>query len=80
VVALLQDEVRWLNHLEKKLSQGPRPTCDAEELSEELDVCAILFVIINFDFYAFLGRLLRISWPVSLSASPYVQKKFFFSI
>ena len=38
VTALLQDEARWLDQLEKKLSRGPRPTCDAEELSEELDV------------------------------------------
>jgi len=41
VVAILQDEVRWLDQLEKKLSCGPRPTCDAEELSEELDVCTV---------------------------------------
>ena len=40
-VALLRDEVWWLDQLEKKLSRGPRPTCDAEELSEELDVCII---------------------------------------
>jgi len=38
LVALLQDEMQWLDQLEKKLSRGPRPTCDAEELSEDLDV------------------------------------------
>ena len=46
-VALLRDEVQWLDQLEKKLSCGPRPTCDAEELSEELDVC------FHFLYYCF---------------------------
>jgi hypothetical protein len=43
--AVLHDETRWLDQLEKKLSVGPRPTGDAEELSEELDVSAFIITL-----------------------------------
>jgi hypothetical protein len=42
-VGLLRDEMRWLDQLERKLATGPRPTGDAEELSEELDVSELVF-------------------------------------
>jgi hypothetical protein len=41
-VGLLRDELRWLDQLERKLATGPRPTGDAEELSEELDVSGLI--------------------------------------
>jgi len=44
-VALVREEIWWLDQLERKLSRGPRPTCDAEELSEDLDVCTSLSFI-----------------------------------
>jgi len=47
-VALLGGEIWWLDQLEKKLSRGPRPTCDAEELSEDLDVCVVFICFCCF--------------------------------
>lgn len=58
IVVLLRDEAWWLDQLEKKLSRGPRPTCDAEELSEDLDVSVYIISACIFIFI-FLFILLK---------------------
>ena len=35
---LLGEEYKWLDSLDSKLSEGPKASVDAEEISEELDV------------------------------------------
>lgn len=49
IVGLLKKESQWLDQLELLLSKGPRPSEDAEELSEDLDV-SFSSSIISFMF------------------------------
>ena len=61
--AILKDETQWLDQLEKKLSNGPRPSSDAEELSEELDVGLLfinMFLASHIRSIRFLSRLYKI--------------------
>ncbi len=50
LLALVAQEMDWLDKLEKRLRKSPKSAADAEEISEELDVC-ILF----FTFFLVLG-------------------------
>ena len=36
----------WLDKLEKRLRKSPKSAADAEEISEELDVCTLLICIL----------------------------------
>ena len=45
VTALLVEENQWVESVEKLLRAPPKSSMDAEEISEELDVSAILYPI-----------------------------------
>lgn len=46
-VALVAQEMDWLDKLEKRLRKSPKSAADAEEISEELDVCiAFIFNVV----------------------------------
>lgn len=41
-LALIAQEMDWLDKLEKRLKKSPKSAADAEEISEELDVNRIV--------------------------------------
>ena len=44
IAAVMKEEMRWQEQMDKILSRKPRPSGDAEELAEELDVRMTLSV------------------------------------
>ena len=46
VAALLVEENQWVESVEKLLRAPPKSSMDAEEISEELDVSAILALFV----------------------------------
>jgi hypothetical protein len=66
VVVLTAQECDWQDKLEKKLMRSTTLAADAEEISEELDVCAS---IINIAFVR--GNVLKI---IIFSSNPRIWK------